>query len=117
MSETGDNRSENIRQTLIERSAQDEDFRKKLLADPKGTVEEELGASLPVGVEVRAVEETPETIYPVLPPRAAIREGGELSEKELEAVAGGWEGSGERGTETGYSTVTCSGAACRAGNG
>ena len=37
------------------------------LEDPKAAVEEELGARLPEGVQVRAVEETVETIYLVLP--------------------------------------------------
>ena len=52
-------------------------------------MEQELGSRLPEGVEVRAVEETAETIYLVLPSRSADILGGELSDQELEAVAGG----------------------------
>jgi hypothetical protein len=32
---------------LVERSLQDEDFRRRLLADPKAALEEELGTPLP----------------------------------------------------------------------
>ena len=91
MHERAGNGPEDLRRGLIEKSAQDEGLRRRLLEEPKGTVEEELGASLPEGVEIRIVEETPETVYPVLPPKAsASRESGELSDRELEAVAGGW---------------------------
>jgi hypothetical protein len=49
-----------------------------------------MGAQLPEGVRVRAVEESAYTIYLVLPSASALGEGGgELSEEELEAVAGG----------------------------
>jgi Nitrile hydratase, alpha chain len=77
---------------LIRRSLQDGSFRQRLLDDPKAVVEEELGSALPEGVEVRAVEETAQTIYLVLPPatsQPAQREAGELSNRELEGVAGG----------------------------
>ena len=72
---------------------EDEELRRRLLSDPKGTVEQELGAKLPERIEIRAVEETLETIYLVLPPRSSDP-GGELSERELQAVAGGWGGGG-----------------------
>src|SRR5918998_3081913 len=72
---------------------QDESFRQRLLEDPKGAVEQELGTRLPEEVRVVAVEESAETIYLVLPSTSmAGREGGELSDLELEKVAGGVEG-------------------------
>jgi hypothetical protein len=75
---------------LIQRSLEDEDFRQRLLDDPKGTVEQELGGRLREGVEVRAVEETADTIYLVLPSASPLGgEGGELSDEALESVAGG----------------------------
>jgi hypothetical protein len=75
---------------IIQRSIEDEAFRQRLLADPHAALEEEIGARLPKEVEVRAVEETADTIYLVLPstPMAGA-EGAELSEQELESVAGG----------------------------
>jgi hypothetical protein len=78
-----------IERRLLQRSLQDDAFRRRLLDDPKGTLEQELGARLPEGVRVRAVEETADTIYLVLPGRVAEVQGGELSDQELEAVAGG----------------------------
>ena len=85
---------EEVRRRLIERSIDDEELRRRLLADPKATVEQELGARLPEGIEIRAVEETPEVVYLVLPPSTRATQqavGGELSDRELEAVAGGWD--------------------------
>jgi hypothetical protein len=52
---------------LIEKSLQDESFRRRLIEDPKGAVEQELGTRLPEEVRVVSVEETQDTIYLVLP--------------------------------------------------
>jgi hypothetical protein len=84
----GGSRAE-MERSLIQRSQEDEEFRQRLLADPKGTIEQELGGRLAEGVEVRAVEETAETIYLVLPSASPLGQGGELSDQELDAVAGG----------------------------
>ena len=83
-----------VERRLIERSLQDEEFRQRLLDDPKGTVEQELGSALPQGVEVRVVEESTDTIYLVLPSASAVGEGGSLSDRELDAVAGGFGSTG-----------------------
>ena len=80
-----------IERRLVERSLQDESLRQELLSDPKAAVEQELGTRLPEGVRVVAVEETADTIYLVLPSTSAAGEGGELSDQELETVAGGWD--------------------------
>jgi Nitrile hydratase, alpha chain len=90
-----------MERTLVQRSLEDEDFRRRLLEDPKGTLEEELGTRLPEEVRVVAVEETSDTIYLVLPgtPMAGGG-GGELSDKDLESVAGG----GTWGADTCQST-------------
>jgi len=58
---------------------------------------------LPEAIRVVAVEETADTIYLVLPGASPAGEGGELSDRELEAVAGGW-GSVE--------TEWCTGPGC-----
>jgi hypothetical protein len=79
-----------VERRIVQRSVQDDAFRQRLLSDPKAVVEEELGTRLPEGIRVRAVEESAETIYPVLPSASPLGdEGGELSELQLEAVAGG----------------------------
>ncbi|HEX5850654.1 MAG TPA: NHLP leader peptide family RiPP precursor [Rubrobacter sp.] len=74
---------------LVQRSLQDEAFRQKLLDDPRGAVEQELATQLPESVEVRVVEESTDTIYLVLPSAAPIGEVGEITDEELELVAGG----------------------------
>ena len=79
-----------MEQRLIEKSIQDESFRQKLIEDPKGAVEQELGTRLPEGVRVVAVEETQDTIYLVLPGTPMAGRGGvELSDQQLESVSGG----------------------------
>jgi Nitrile hydratase, alpha chain len=93
-----------IERRLVQRSLEDESLRQRLLADPRGALEQELGTQLPADVEVRAMEETADTIYLVLPSASAVGEGGELSDQELEAVAGGWEPSTCMNTE---STAGC----------
>ena len=75
---------------LAERSLQDDDFRRSLLADPRATTERELGVRLPEDVRVVAVEETQDTIYLVLPSTSSAgHEGRVLSDPDLESVAGG----------------------------
>ena len=95
----GSGRAE-MERRLVQRSLQDDAFRRRLLEDPRTAVEEELGTRLPEGVRVVAVEETAETIYLVLPSSSPLGEGGELSDRELEAVAGG-------GTWTDQTCASC----------
>jgi hypothetical protein len=88
---SGDTGRAQMERRLIERSIEDEAFRQKLIEDPKGAVEQELGMQLPEEVRVVTVEETADTIYLVLPGTSmAGAEGAELSDRELESVAGGW---------------------------
>ena len=70
---------------LIERSWTDHAFRDRLLRDPKLTLSQELGIEFPPGAELEVLEETTTKKYLVLPERAT----GDLSDEELEHVAGG----------------------------
>ena len=86
---SGGGRAE-MERTLVQRTMEDEEFRQRLLDDPKAAVEQELGTQLPEGVEVRVVEESAQSIYLVLPSASPLGgEVGELSDQDLEAVAGG----------------------------
>ena len=79
-----------LERRLIERGLEDESFRQRLLEEPRAALEEELGARLPAEIQIRVVEETQDTIYLVLPSASpGLGEGGELSDQQLEAVAGG----------------------------
>jgi hypothetical protein len=77
-----------VQAQTIERASRDPVFRQNLLSDPTGTLEREFGVSMPAGTRITVVEETPNTVYLVLPsaPSAADEE---LSGDELDAVAGG----------------------------
>jgi hypothetical protein len=90
------NQSASSRDTMtsqvIERATRDPQFRQELLQNPKETLERELGVRLPAGIEIRVVEETPSTLYLILPPQP-MQAGQELSDQELEQVAGGWSGA------------------------
>ena len=79
---------EAVKQALIQKSLRDEAFRQRVLADPKATMEQESGKNLPAEIEIRVLEETNDTIYLVLPATGAP---GQLSDKDLDVVAGGFE--------------------------
>ena len=70
---------------LIAKCWADEGFKRKLLADPAATLKAE-GAELPAGLTVKAVENTDKVFHLVIPAKPT----GELSDKDLEKVAGGW---------------------------
>ncbi|MGF1470888.1 MAG: NHLP leader peptide family RiPP precursor [Rubrobacteraceae bacterium] len=96
-----------MRQRIVQRSVEDEEFRQRLLDDPKAAIEQEIGAWLPDEIEIRAVEETQDTVYLVLPPKPQdAPQSSELFEQELEAVAGGW------GTSSTCDQSTCNQYTC-----
>lgn len=68
------------------KSVEDEEFRSRLLADPKAVIEEELDLSIPDGLDIQVHEDTATTSHFVIPPSA------KLAEEDLRAVAGGKHG-------------------------
>ena len=72
-----------MRMKLVDRASEDADFRARLLSDPKGAVEEELGVSIPASMSVEVHEDDGTTAHLVLPPDSR------LSEDELQMAAGG----------------------------
>ncbi len=82
----------NIRQAreaqLIDRAIKDEAFRQELLRDPRGVYTRELSIQIPEHITVQVLEESPTTVYLVLPQPLARPEM-ELADEELENVAGG----------------------------
>ena len=73
-----------VREFISGRAAQDEAFRKALVADAVGTVEAEIGVKMPGGLKLVVHEESNDELHLVLP--APL----ELSPRQLQQVSGGW---------------------------
>ena len=78
---------------LIARCTEDAVFREEFLKHPKEVFERETGMPLPEDMNVKVIEETPNTHYVVLP--NSDWEG--MSAEELAAVAGGRAATAKRG--------------------
>ena len=77
-----------IETKIIALAWQDDDFRRKFIADPKGQFEERLGTKLPAELRMTAHQEGENDLHFVIPrkPRANVDE---LSDEQLEKIAGG----------------------------
>ena len=63
------NRKE-VERYLIEMANSDESFRKALKSDPDGTIRKTLShIDIPPNLKIKVVEETPDEVYLVLPPK------------------------------------------------
>jgi hypothetical protein len=74
---------------LIKKCWQEPDFRKQVVADPKGMLEKATGQKLPDNVKIFIHEEDRSTLHLSIPP--APKNMNELSDEDLERVAGGTE--------------------------
>jgi len=74
---------------LVEKCWKDPEFKKQILADPKGMLERHIGKQLPGDLKIFIHEENAETLHFSLPP--APTNATELSDEDLEKVAGGTE--------------------------
>ena len=89
-------------QDLLTKFAQkNPNYRANLIKNPKAVIEGQLNNKLPAAIKVKAVEETADTIYVIVPyvPQA----GKELGDAALEMVAGG---KGDNSSQQG-NTYTC----------
>ena len=85
-----------IREALVRAALKDEAFRESLLANPKFAVERALGTTLPDRLKVVLLRETDDLMYIVLP-KDFPEQASNLSDAELETIAGGFL-SGETNT-------------------
>jgi len=68
---------------LVARANESEDFRKRLVADPKSVISAEFGVSIPEGFNVQVHEDSATTAHMALPMTDRI------SEEELAEIAAG----------------------------
>tara|TARA_B100000029_G_scaffold477463_1_gene522545 strand:- start:275 stop:955 length:681 start_codon:yes stop_codon:yes gene_type:complete len=83
-----------VEHVIASRASADPDFKQSLQLDPKATLTSALqeldpNMSLPDNLTVSLIEESENQVYLVVPPNPADLEDVELTEEQLEAVAGG----------------------------
>ncbi len=71
-------------QQIVARCWSDADFKERLLKDPHATLTAE-GFPMPIGVTIKATENTADTVHLVIPARPT-----DLSDGDLDKVAAGW---------------------------
>jgi hypothetical protein len=74
-----------LEERLIVKAYKDAKFRAELAADPKGTIARELKITIPDSIKIFVHQETSTDFHLVLPD---VSHPGELSDVELQAVAG-----------------------------
>ncbi len=72
-----------VRAHIAMKAADDDDFRARLVADPRAALQEETGLRLPPDYQLHVHEESATDAHLVLPPKP------ELSQEQLERIAGG----------------------------
>ena len=72
-----------VKAHIAMKAADDDDFRVRLLADPRATVEAETGLRLPDDYQIHIHEESASSAHLVLPPNPA------LSREQMEHITGG----------------------------
>ena len=70
-------------QQIVQKSAVDDSFRQALLSDPKATISEELGVTIPESMTIKIHESDMQTVHLALPPDPNI------TEEQLEAISAG----------------------------
>ncbi len=78
-----------VNDQIIYKAMTDPNFRQRLLSNPKTVLEKEMGVTLPTTVNIQVHEETETTVHLVLPAAQQVSVMQDLSDEELEQVAGG----------------------------
>lgn len=74
---------------VLDRALADPGFRKELIESPHASLSSLYGVAIPENADVQVFEETADSHYVVIPPDVS-RMSEELTDEQLEAVAGGW---------------------------
>ncbi len=72
--------------SVIAKAWKDDKFKKDLISNPKAVISKEFGVQIPDNVNVKVLEENANNLYIILPEKPVT---GQLSDEQLEAVAGG----------------------------
>ena len=78
--------AEQLHGQIVSKAAQDAEFRAALLADPKGAITTEFEVHVPESYGITVHESKGTTLHLALPPNMS-----DLSEQELEKIAGGFQ--------------------------
>ncbi len=78
-----------LRAQALLRAVEDEDFREALRRDPRTALESAFEIDIPPNVKFEVREGVPDQYIIDLPTRMPVKPDGELSDDDLEAVAGG----------------------------
>ncbi len=70
-------------QQLVDKSALNADFRQQLLSDPKTTISQELGVTIPESMTIKVHESDLQTVHLALPPDP------NMTEEQLQAISAG----------------------------
>jgi hypothetical protein len=79
--------AENPMQKIIARCWEDEEFKKRLMADPKKVLDGE-GVNVPDGVSIRVMEDTEQIRTLIIPPAPS-----HLDDDQLKGITGGYQNS------------------------
>lgn len=77
------NTIEEMRRHLTDKAVQDDEFRNRLLSEPRTTIEDELDLKVPDGFNIQVHEDSAQTAHLILPPSP------KLSETQLAQATGG----------------------------
>lgn len=76
-----------INDHLAKFAADNPQYKDALLKDPRNVIEQQFGINIPDNVDIEVVQDSASKVHIVLP--HTVESGAELSDDDLEAVAGG----------------------------
>ncbi len=85
--------AQDMQAQIVGKATEDADFRARLLSDPKGAINQELGVAIPASMAIEVHEDSDTTVHLILPP------GSRLSQSDLQTVAGGGMGRDTRNND------------------